>query len=236
MDTRRVLERWLTLLGEARLLMGPRDAVASELSGWLEQLADPSPEARDELLRQVALHARGLGAEGRPASAALGQLHLLRDALGDDEDAGLRELERVTVDAHASGAAARGQRMQARLLERSAPLIHIPGVAVAGFLVGSMAPEVLDALFARLLQAVVGTPEPRLILDISGAPRDDETFHHTLLGFTRLPDFAGRVLRVSGVEDPDRTAEALAKLQVPPGRIRLFARFEDALGPRVNDP
>jgi hypothetical protein len=237
MDDDPLLARWLALLQEAHLLMGPREAVASELAGWLAHLREATPEARSELNRQVALHARALGAEGRPASAALAQLQLLRDALGDAGDAELlRALERITVDAHAAGAAARQQRHHARVLQRSAPILHLPGVAVAGFLVGSMEAEVVDALFGRLLRAMVGTPEPRLILDVGCAPPDDDTFHRTLLGFTQAPEFAGRVLRVSGLPDPDATAAALARLQVPAGRIRLFARFEEALAPTVNVP
>jgi hypothetical protein len=80
----KLIEAWLDRLEGAHVLMGNRDAAMSELMRWLDYLgptADGDQSTAHELHKLVAFHARNLGAEGRPASAALMQILLLEDAL-----------------------------------------------------------------------------------------------------------------------------------------------------------
>src|SRR5262245_17915994 len=79
-----VLEQWIAALEGAHVLMGPREAVASELARWIA-LIGPAIEgdqaSSHELFKLVAFHARGLGGDGRPASAALMQILVLEDVM-----------------------------------------------------------------------------------------------------------------------------------------------------------
>ncbi len=218
--------------------MAPVPALRVQLSGWLQLIATLDNADRDELLRQVALHARNLGTEGRPASAAIMQVYLLEEALrhAECEMQPLRpclvELLRVVADAHALGASCRQDR---RFKDRlgASPIITLPNQAVLGFLVGSMQAELIDTVLGRLLRAAAGCDEAKTILDVSGAPKDDETFHRSLHGFATAPDFAGMTLIVCGLEDPETTRAALTKLKTPSGRLFVVNCLEDALNLNV---
>src|SRR5262249_24101454 len=60
-----ILEQWIAALEGAHVLMGPREAVSSELARWIA-LIGPAIEgdqaSSHELFKLVAFHARGLGA------------------------------------------------------------------------------------------------------------------------------------------------------------------------------
>lgn len=228
-----IVAAWLRHLEAHRLLMAPAPALAAQLSGWVEQL-DPGADDHQELLEQVALHARDLGADGKPASAALTQIALLEDALIDARidieplRDRLRELARVVADAHALGAASRLERRFRRTLS-GAPVVQLPGQAVVAFMVGPMDADVIDALVGRLLRAAAGLGAPRIVLDVSSAEPDDEVFHRSLEGFAKGRDFQSFSLAVTGLRDAAATRRRLDARGVPAGRIALFDRLEAAL-------
>lgn len=231
-----VLAAWLGHLEANQVQMAPLAGLKSELSGWLKLLATDDLADRDTLMRQVAFHARNLGAEGRPASAAVMQALLLEDGLraaGVDPSPWaprIREMVRVVADAHALGASVRLQRSFHERLVR-APLVRIPGRAMVAFLVGGMQAELIDSVLGRLLRAGAGSDEPLTILDVSGAPDDDQTFHRSLHGFATRPDFRGLTLQVCGLRDPEATQRALDQLSTPKDRVVLHARLEDVWAP-----
>ena len=114
----RLHEAWLARLEEAHVTMGTREAVGHELGRWLDFLgpaADGDESIAHELYKLVAFHARNLGAEGRPASAALMQVLLLEDAVNEAVPEPkllarvLREVTRVVADAHSLGSSERAK-------------------------------------------------------------------------------------------------------------------------------
>lgn len=230
-----VLDAWVRRLEAERVHMAPIQALRSELSGWLPLLFSADTVDHDALMRQVAFHARNLGAEGRPASAAILQIALLEDAMNEvgsmtpAQRPVLRQMLRVVADAHALGASVRQQNNHQAALSR-APIVRLPGQATVGFLVAGMQAQLIDAVLGRLLRAAAGSQEARAILDVSGAPPDDETFHRSLHGFATRPEFKGLTLDVTGLGHPAGTQDALDQLNTPRDRIRLFERLEDALG------
>jgi hypothetical protein len=229
-----VLDLWIRRLEEHRVHMAPIPALRSQLSGWLQLIATLDQTDKDDLLRQVALHARNLGTEGRPASAAIMQVHLLEEALrhAECELSPLRpyltEMLRVVADAHALGASSRQARNFRDRLGQ-APIVTLPGQAVLGFLVGGMQAELIDTVLGRLLRAGAGCDEAKTILDVSAAPRDDETFHRSLFGFASAPEFEGMTLVVCGLEDPEVTKIALQRLKTPEGRLFVVNGLDEAL-------
>lgn len=221
---RRILTR-MTRLGVAA--SGATDLQA-EIDGWLSHLFATPPEV-DELHRQVSLHARNLGAAGRPASVAVLRIQAVGEelrALDEAHGASALALMRIAADAHAVGADDRRRAAWHRALA-DGPVAVLGPDRVVGFVVGSMAPEVVDAILGRTLRAAAGAGCSRPILDISSAPPDDETFHRTLRGFAESPDLQRFVLTVVGARDPEATRAALARLGVDEARVRLADRLHE---------
>jgi hypothetical protein len=180
--------------------------------------ASGDAEARQELLALVALAARRLASEGRPASAAVLRCLALEDALfavlGPDHglDRLARELVRVAADAHQVGHAERErERMKRRLIDAT-PVVRLGERAVLGFLLGAMDADTVDALMGRVMRVAVGTGAPRIVVDVAGAPPDDDLFHRTVLGFLASEVGHRRHLVITGLRDPERTRAALAAL------------------------
>ncbi len=190
-----MLDAWLRSLASAKVSMGDVDAIRAELSAWLElidRIRDGETWAEGELMRLVSFHARNLGADGHPASAALMQVALLEDALEDggrraDTRALTSRMMQLVADAHEAGLA---QRLAARHrgeLARSSPVIRIGDRAVVGFLCGPLHADLLDALFGRILRECVRTGAHIAVIDTLGTNADDELFYRTVEGMQRMP-------------------------------------------------
>jgi hypothetical protein len=223
----RLLAAWLDHLDPGR---EPRATLASELDGWLTLFLDAAAgdgAAREELAALVALAARRLAGEGRAASTAVLRCLALEDALfavlGPDHglDRLARDLVRIAADAHQVGHGERErERMKRRLIDAS-PVLRVGERAVVGFVLGSMDADTVDALMGRVLRVAVGSDAPLLVIDVAGAPPDDDLFHRTLRGFVASEHAHRRRLVVTGLRDPVRTRGALTALGVPEGRVEL---------------
>src|SRR5262249_44785256 len=149
----------------AHVLMGPREATKNELSRWLDYVgpaADGDASSSHELYKLVAFHARSLGAEGRPASAALMQVVLLedivREAMKETPKAlsqVIRELMRVVADAHALGSSERAKNRHNLEIRDFSPVIRVGEKTIMGFLLGNMDADLIDAMMGRLLRETV---------------------------------------------------------------------------------
>ncbi|MCK6547527.1 hypothetical protein L6R52_16885 [Myxococcota bacterium] len=236
-STDRIRGEWIHRLESAHVLMGPREAIAHELGRWLEHLgpaASGDESAARELHKLVAFHARALGAEGRPASAALTQVLLLEDAI-DAVAASpalrpvFRELLRIVADAHALGASERAKNRHQLEIRDFSPVVRLGETALLGFLLGSMESDLIDAMLGRLLRETVRTGATHVVLDAFGAARDNDTFHHTIAAFQRH-EIGGRVhLTITGLRDPDATRDALAALGCNMDRLAFTADANSAI-------
>src|SRR5262249_15472065 len=158
--------RWIRALEKAHVLMGPREAIAALLGRWLTFFAPASggdEAASKELFKLVAFHARGLGGEGRPASAALMQFLALADVLGDagalrePEAKLIRELPRIVADSHALGASERAKTRHHLEIRDFSPIIRLGDSTIVGFLLGAMETDLIDAMIGRVLRECART-------------------------------------------------------------------------------
>lgn len=229
---------WLARLEEAHVMMGRREAVAHEFRRWLEFIgpaADGDESSAHELYKLVAFHARNLGAEGRPASAALMQALLLEDAVRTTVAAGaapagaawpalqqvLREVMRVVADAHALGSSERTRNRHHLEIRDFSPVIRLGPRTVIGFLLGAMEGDLIDAMMGRLLRETVRTGAEVVVLDAFGAARDNDTFHRTVQAFTRSEVGCRVTLVLTGLRDVEATRAALAAIGCSMERVRF---------------
>src|SRR5687768_17367650 len=167
-----MLDEWIRRIASAKVLMGDIDALRAELSTWLEltdQLLRGEVWAESELMRLVSFHARNLGADGHPASAALMQVLLLEEIF--EEEGRRKETRRITAqllrliaDAHEAGVAQRLAARHRSEIARSSPVIRIGDRAVIGFLGGPIHPDILDALFGRVLRECARSGAPIAVI------------------------------------------------------------------------
>ncbi len=233
-----LLERWLDQLESASALIESRTATAQRLEGWipwLEAAMGNDESARAELMRIVALDARNLAQEGRPASTVITQPLLLSTAWPEFSESALELshlLVRVAADAHALGNAEVKDARQRILLARHSPIVPTP-VGWLGYLIGPMVPDVIDGVFGRLLQAAATTAAAEVAVDVSGAEGPNPLFVRTLEGFAEAD--TGSVLRltVTGVDGTELTQE-LARRSVPLHRVSVAALEDWLAGPSVN--
>lgn len=222
----------------ARVLMGKKHQMSMQFEGWLERLWPPERGDIDELYRQVAMHGRNLGVEGRPASAALMQILLLEDTLtalaGPDHPrrVELREMTRIMVDAHAVGAGQRQTTAHHKELMNSAPLVNLPSLGPVVFVVGPMTRDILDTALGRVLRKCAGMGAHQAGLDVSSSTVDADLLHCTLRGFAHSDPGKRYRLTVFGLEDPNATLQALQTLGCPLDMIALRGRLDDD----VNNP
>lgn len=240
-----LLDAWLTKLEAAHVLMGAREAAEAELGRWLSylsQAASGDDSAERELFKLVAFHARGLGAEGRPASAALMQAVLLQDVVigiygakpGSPAPpsgllAVLRELLRVVVDAHALGSSERTKLRHHLEIRDFSPVIRLGSKTIVGFLLGAMERDLIDAMIGRLLREAARTHADEVVLDVFGAARDNETFQRTIQAFLRSEVGCRIRLTLSGLRDAEGTKRALAALGCNMERVRFEPDVNTAL-------
>ncbi len=194
--------------------MGPREAVASALERWLT-LFFPALEgdqaSAHELYKMVAFHARGLGGEGRPASAALMQIVLLEEALGSASSQ-TRELIKIVADAHALGASERAKNRHQLEIRDFSPVVRLGEKTILGFLLGAMDSDLIDAMTGRLLREAARSSADQVILDCFGAARDNPTFHRTVQAFLRHEIGCRVTLTLAGIRDVEATRAALLQL------------------------
>jgi hypothetical protein len=222
-----MLDSWISRMASAKVLMGDADALRAELSAWLdliERMRGGESWAEAELMRLVSFHARNLGAEGHAASAALMQIVLLEESL---EEAGqsIRPLAialmRLVVDAHGAGAAQRLAAKHRTELVRAAPVIRIGERAVIGFLGGPLHPEILDALFGRVLRECTRMGAHVAVIDTLGTNPEAELFYRTIEGLQRMPPGDRLRLIITGLADPDAIQKQLSRLEIDMSRIVL---------------
>lgn len=234
----RIRMEWLSRLEAGHVLMGAREAVAAELDRWLGQLGaaiEGDPAAAHELYKLVAFHARALGAEGRPASAALMQALLLEDTLASIPalDASgrtiLREIQRVVADAHALGHSERSRNRHHLEIRDFSPVIRVGEKTIMGFLLGAMDSDLIDAMVGRLLREAARHEADVVVLDTFGAARDNDTFHRTIQAFMRSEIGCRIKLVLTGLRDAQATKQALAALGCNMDRIRFEADINAAI-------
>jgi hypothetical protein len=242
-----VLADWWARLEARRVVAGPEAALASELDGWLELIPDalgPEPSARHELHKRVAFHARALGLEARPASAAVHRLLALEAAVRarlrppPELEALLDGLVELAADAHALGAAERLEAAARRRRSDAAPVLEL-GRRVIGFVPGLDA-DTLDAVCGRALRLAFGAEAELLCLELGAAleaelePRALERLCRTLDGLLRSDAARGLRLELSGVRDRAGLRAGLARAGVPLARVDLYDDLRDL--PPVPNP
>lgn len=237
-DKKTILGDWISKLEAAHVLMGSREAIAHELERWLEYLgpaAEGEQSGAHELYKLVAFHARNLGAEARPASAALMQGILLQDALASTVERAprlleiLREVLRVIADAHALGHGERTRNRHSLEIRDFSPVIHLGARTVMGFLLGPMDGDLIDAMIGRLLRETARTGAEVVVLDTFGAARDNDTFHRTVQAFLRS-EVGGRVnLVITGLRDIEATRSALKAIGCNMERLSFQADVNTAI-------
>jgi len=225
MDRERILEVWLDRLETRRWLLGPREAVRAELSHWLALLAEPDRASRHELHKLAAFHARQLGVDGRPASAAIGQVLELGRVLESHDS----ELLEIVADAHALGAEERARAAHEQVLRDRAPLVRLGGGRILGFLIGPMSPDLMDAMLGRLLREAAMVEATHAILDLGSAEEDDDRLHRTLDGFLRTKVGQRLHLVILGARDAAKTRAALAAVGADVARVSFFDHLHDYL-------
>lgn len=233
-----VLDAWIGHLAKEKLLMAEREALTAELGAWLPLLyagAAGDAGAATELFRFVALHCKGLGHDGRPASAVVMQIACLKDVLtqteGTPDPARMKlvhEMVRVAADAQALGQSERLEERAYDLLKHRSPVFTLSKVVV-GCLVGPMRAELLDSLFARVLRECARHGIDRMIVDISSADEPDDRFFRTIQGLLTSPDVPPVSVVISGVRDLDTAARALHKLGIDTPRLELAERLAEVL-------
>jgi hypothetical protein len=233
-----IAESWVTRLEAAHVLMGSKDAIQSELARWLAHLGptiDGDASQARELYKLVAFHARNLGAEGKPASAALMQALLLDDAVreGIGSEASvrdvMREVMRVVADAHALGASERAKNRHNLEIRDFSPVIRVGDKTIMGFLLGAMETDLIDAMIGRLLRETARTSADVVVLDTFGAARDNDTFHRTVQAFMRSEVGCRITLVLTGLRDPEATRTALKALGCNMERLRIEPDINTAI-------
>ena len=217
-----LVERWLDHLADAGALIGTRADTRARLENWapaLEGAVLGDRAAEGELLRLVALDARNLAQEGRPASLVVAQ-PLLLEAVWPEARRLSHLLVRVAADAHALGTTGVHEDRTRRLLARRAPVVAA-GPGWLAFLMGPMDAEVLDAIFGRLLQAAAGAGAPEVAIDLSGAEAPDAMFLRTLVGFSTADTGPVKRLTVTSAADPGGLAAALGTQNVSMDRVTV---------------
>lgn len=231
---------WIERLEKAHVLMGAREAIAAELLRWLVHLgpaAEGDQSAAHELYKLVAFHARALGSDGRPASAALMQALLLEEALASVMTGGtpkplalvVREILRIVADAHALGAGERAKNRHHLEIRDFSPVVRVGEKTIVGFLLGAMDSDLIDAMIGRLLREAARTGADDVVLDAFGAARDNDTFHRTIQAFLRSEIGIRVRLTLSGLRDAEATRAALERLGCNMERVRFEPDINAAL-------
>ena len=222
-------------MAAAKVLMGDGDALRSELSTWLDlidQIVRGESWAEGELLRLVSFHARNLGAEGHAASAALMQVILLEDLFEEQNQRSATrsitaQLLRLIADAHEAGVAQRLAAKHRSEIARSAPVIRIGDRAVIGFLGGPIHPDVLDALFGRVLRECTRVGAHVAVIDTLGTNPEDDLFYRTIEGLQRTPPGDRLRLILTGV--PEGLGQQLSRFAIDMKRIELRHDVSDVI-------
>lgn len=231
-----IVAAWISGLEKAHVLMGPREAVSSELSRWIALIGpaiDGDQASAHELFKLVAFHARALGAEGRPASAALMQIWILQDLLPPGASALLREIGKVTADAHALGSAERAKNRHQLEIRDFSPVVRLGEKTIVGFLLGAMESDLIDAMTGRLLREAARSGAELVVLDCFGAARDNAVFHRTVQAFLRHEVGCRLTLILAGLRDPEATRAALTALGCNMERLRFEQDINAAIASRL---
>jgi hypothetical protein len=243
---RQLADAWLERLEREHVLMGQREATRSALERWLDYLgptAEGDQSTAHELYKLVAFHARNLGAEGRPASAALMQIILLEDALKEtlpDPPSAItgvvREMMRVVADAHALGSGERARSRHHLEIRDFSPVIRLQDKTILGFLLGAMESDLIDAMMGRLLRETARSGADVVVLDTFGAARDNELFHRTVHAFQRSEVGCRVTLVLTGLRDTEATKAALRATGCNMERIRFEPDVNSAIVQALHNP
>ena len=241
-DAVRLARIWAERVAAARASPDSVEVLETLAAGWLAPLlADPSGED-DEAFRQVAFHARNLGASGLLASQSVLQAVFLRDILSETlgPNAPLtrraEHLIRLAADAHATGASQRQSALARRARIEAAPIIHLPGIAIVGFAAATDDPDLMDSLVGRLLRECAGHGETHAVVDVRGAPTEDPLLHRTLAGFSHRDPGTRYTLVVTGLAEPEVTRAAVADLGARLASLGFAASVETWLTERLHKP
>jgi hypothetical protein len=232
-----MLDAWIRRMTSAKVLMGDAEALRAELSTWMElldQVRRGESWAESELMRLVSFHARNLGAEGHPASAAMMQVVLLEEVF---EEAGLRDatrritlqMKRLVVDAHGVGVAQRLTAKHRAEIARTSPVIRIGERAIVGFLSGPMHADILDSLFGRVLRECARTGAHVAVIDTLGMNTDDELFYRTIQGMQRMPPGDKLRLILTGLADTEATRKGLLRFGVNLDKVVFNADVSEVI-------
>ena len=232
-----ILAAWATRVGAERLFQRDKESALTEMAGWIPLLdaATSGDEASErELYKLVAFHARSAGMEAQPPSTVVARLVLLGEAIAEAAPASsaksvalVRALIRVAADAHALGQTERFTGVRLRELRDISPVFQWSPTTLVGFLLGSMASEVLDPLIGRLLREAVASGARRIVIDVSGAPPDDDRVHRTVEEI--LGENAELRLEpvLCGLRDPDATRAKLVAMGVDESRLKMVKRLDE---------
>ena len=233
-----LLERWLDRLETSGALIDGRPATRARLEAWfpwLQAAATGDESARAELMRLVALDARNLAQEGRPASTVVAQPLLLAGAWSAPAaDELCQLLVRVAADAHALGIAGVHEAAQQRLLAKHAPVVAL-GDRWLGYLIGPMAADVIDGLFGRLMTGAAGMGATDIAVDVSGAQGPTPLFYRTLKGFSDTDTGSVRRLTVTGLAHTAIFERELEAMSIPSTRVTTGSLSTWLADRNVND-
>jgi hypothetical protein len=235
----RILEAWLDQIAAEQLAVSSQEALAAELSGWLALLGPASEgdaPAKHELLKLIALHARSLGYEEKPASATVLRIALLQDAhleahgqIPPKTREIIRWMIRVAADAHALGQAERLSAKHQREIRDFSPIVRLDDQTVLAFMLGPMSPELIDAILGRLLRECASCSAKVAVLDVFGAAAADDRFHRTIAELLESEPGKKLTLVLAGLRDADPTKAALQKLGVDLSRLRFVEHVNQFL-------
>ncbi|MFO0725158.1 MAG: hypothetical protein U1E65_15360 [Myxococcota bacterium] len=227
-----ILAAWAQRVSAERLFQRDKESALTEMAAWLPLIDAASrgdADAERELYKLVAFFGRSTGMEGLPPSTGIARLILLGEAITEVDPPSapralitLRALIRVAADAHALGQGERHNIERIKELREYSPVFRWSPTTVVGFLLGSMASEVLDPLIGRLLREAAASGARRVILDVSGAPPDDDRFHRTIEEILGKNAELRVELVLSGLRDPERTLSALRAVGTDLSRVSLI--------------
>ena len=225
MQVGHVQKAWTAELEAAGIAI---DAAVAE--HWLRLLAGAEP-GREELAGLVALYARSLGEEGRPASLSVRQLTELIRVLsmhGEPTEA-VEALLVVAADAHSLGSVSRLEHRRVEFLRTRLPVFELPGGRVLAFALDPLNGELLDVLVGRAFTLAAGSGCGEVIFELSAVEDLDERL--LLDTFATFPrhELADEVrLVLSGVPEPEAWSRKLERRGVPGGLIRCLSSLVDA--------
>jgi hypothetical protein len=243
-----IVERWLAAVTasplrvpgrvEVRVLAGPARGIVAALALALDDPAcAPGSHALREVEKLVAFTGGSLGMAGATAFDVVAVVTGLRDALSDAAvDAAERQqlgrlfdwLIALALEGYATSRLDALRLRYRDSLERGTPVVMITRELPAALLVGDPDRAVLEAVFGRLLLALVRVGARAVILDGGGLVAPDGATVLDALGvFARHPKLAAVACILVGLQP---AAETSWRAAFPPAIVvSCEERFDDAV-------